>query len=66
MYIIAPEPISMVYFIHPSHQSVCHYVARQQLSKNITAAEKTDSTIEEKLDVPFSMGSMSHQRKVDN
>jgi hypothetical protein len=39
MCIMAPEPISMAYFINPSHQSVCLYlypsiVARQQLGKN--------------------------------
>jgi hypothetical protein len=43
MYIMAPEPTSMAYFINPSHQSVCLYVytptvARQQFGKNITTA----------------------------
>jgi hypothetical protein len=28
MYIMAPKPISTVYFINPSHQSVCLYVYR--------------------------------------
>jgi hypothetical protein len=70
MYIITPEAISLVYFINPSRQSVCLYVyvinvARQRLSKNITAAKNTHSKIE-LLDAPFSMQSMSHQRKVDD
>jgi hypothetical protein len=26
MYIMAPEPIASVYFINPSHQSVCLHV----------------------------------------
>jgi hypothetical protein len=26
MYITAPQPVSMVYFTNPSHQSVCLYV----------------------------------------
>jgi hypothetical protein len=39
MYIMAPEPISTVYFINPSHQSVCLFVypriaAGQRLGKN--------------------------------
>jgi hypothetical protein len=60
MYIIAPEPISTVYFINPSHQSVCLYtyhpiVARQRLGKNITAATNTHATIEELLDASFSL-----------
>jgi hypothetical protein len=38
MYVMAPEPISTVYFIYPSRQSVCLYVyapvvARQRLNK---------------------------------
>jgi hypothetical protein len=54
MYIMAPEHISMVYFINPSHQTVCLYVyitnvARQQLSRNITAATNTHATIAELL-----------------
>jgi hypothetical protein len=45
-YVMALEPILMVYFINPSHQSVCLYVyppivARQQLSKNVTVAKNT-------------------------
>jgi hypothetical protein len=39
---MAPEPISTVYFINPSQQSVCLYVyplivARQRLGKTVTA-----------------------------
>jgi hypothetical protein len=44
IYIMAPEPISTVYFINPSHQSVYLYpsvVARQWLNKTITVAVKT-------------------------
>jgi hypothetical protein len=60
MYIMANEPISMAYFINSSHQSLCQYVyppivARQQLSKNITMVTNTHATIEELLDVLFSM-----------
>jgi hypothetical protein len=55
MYIMAPEPISMAYFINPSHQSVCLYVyppiiARQQLGKNISRAMNTLATIGVLLD----------------
>jgi hypothetical protein len=51
VYITAPEPISMAYFINPSHQSVCLYVyphiaARQWLVKNVTAATNTHATTE--------------------
>jgi hypothetical protein len=46
MYIMAPEPISLVYFIISSHQSVCLYVytlfvVRQRFGKNVTAAKNT-------------------------
>jgi hypothetical protein len=46
MYSMAFELISAVYFINPTHQSVCLYVypstfARQGLSKNVTAAMNT-------------------------
>jgi hypothetical protein len=46
IYIIAPEPISTVYFIIPSHQSVClsvypRIIARQLLGKHIPAATNT-------------------------
>jgi hypothetical protein len=40
MYIMAPEHVSMAYFINPSHQSVYPpIVARQQLGKNMTAQQ---------------------------
>jgi hypothetical protein len=49
---MAPEPISMAYFINPFHQSECLYVyiniiARQQLSKNVTMVMSTYETVEE-------------------
>jgi hypothetical protein len=71
MYIMAPESISVMHFIKPSHQFVCLYVyppviARQWLSKNVTAAMNTRAKIEELLEVSFSMWSMSYQREVDN
>jgi hypothetical protein len=70
MYITAPEPIITAYFINPSHQSVCLYVyplivARQWLSKNVTAATNTHVTIE-LLHGLFSIRSVSYQRKVDD
>jgi hypothetical protein len=69
MYIMAPEPISVVYFINPSHQSVCLYVyasivARSRLGENVTAAMNTYATVEEMLDASFPMRSLSYQRKV--
>jgi hypothetical protein len=49
MHIMAPEPISVAYFINPSHQSVCvsPYIARQWLSKHVTTAMNTHATIKE-------------------
>jgi hypothetical protein len=46
LYIMAPEPIQMAYFISPAHQSVCLYmyppiIARQRLSKNVITATIT-------------------------
>jgi hypothetical protein len=46
MHTLAPQPISMTYFINPSHQSVCLYVyppiiARQRHSKHVPAATNT-------------------------
>jgi hypothetical protein len=62
----SPYPVSTVYFVNPSHQSVCvsPTVARQRLGKNVTAATNTHATIEELLDASFSMQSVSYQRKV--
>jgi hypothetical protein len=39
------------------------YVARQRLGKNVTAATNTHTTIEELLDVSFSMRPVSYQRE---
>jgi hypothetical protein len=69
MYIMAPEPVSLAYFINPSHQSLCPYVyppivARQQLDKNVTVATNTHVTIEELLDASFSMPSVLYQMKI--
>jgi hypothetical protein len=69
MYIKASEPISAVYFINPSHQSVCLYmyspiVARQRLGKDVTAARNTHAVIEELLEVSFFMRHVSYQREV--
>jgi hypothetical protein len=68
MYIMAPEPIQMAYFIKPSHQSLCLYVnppivARQRLSKNVTTATNTDAIIEELLDASFSVRSVLYEGK---
>jgi hypothetical protein len=42
---MAPEPISMVYFINPSHQSVCMCTAptvtRQLLRRHVSVATNT-------------------------
>jgi hypothetical protein len=51
MYILAPEFISTVYFINPSHQTACFYmypliVVRKWLGKNVTATTNTHATIE--------------------
>jgi hypothetical protein len=69
VYIIAPETISTAYFIYPSYQSACMYmyssnVARQRLTKYITASTNTPATIEELVDASFSMRCVSFQRKV--
>jgi hypothetical protein len=39
-------------------------VARQRLGKNVTAATNTHETIEELLDVSFSIRSVRYERKV--
>jgi hypothetical protein len=66
MYIMAPEPISMAYFINPSHQSVCLYaypsiVATQRLDGNVTAAMNTHAIIVELLGASFYMRPVSCQ-----
>jgi hypothetical protein len=71
LYIMATEPISAVYVINSSHQSVCLYVnsdnvARQRLDKNVTAATNTRATIEELLEALFSLRSVSRHGKVGN
>jgi hypothetical protein len=68
---MAPEPISMAYFINPSHQSVCLHVypivvAMQLLGKIVTTAKNTHATIDALVDASFSMWSVSYQRKVGN
>jgi hypothetical protein len=70
VYIMAPEPIPMAYFINPSHRSMCLHVylpiaAKQRLGKNVTAATNTHA-IEELLNASFSMRSLSYQRKVND
>jgi hypothetical protein len=63
LYIMAPEPISTVYFINPSHQSTCMFhVTRQRLGKNVTAATNTHAM--ELLDASFSMRSATYERRV--
>jgi hypothetical protein len=52
MHIMAPEPITMAYFINLSDQFVGLYeypstVARQRLGKNVSAAINTHEKIEE-------------------
>jgi hypothetical protein len=59
MYTMAPSPISMAYFINRSI-SLCLYVylpivIRQQPGKNVTAATKTQATMQELLGTSFSM-----------
>jgi hypothetical protein len=66
MYIMAPELISTVYFINPSHQSVYLYaypllVTRQQLGNVFTEPwPNNEQAIIEEL---FSMRSVSYQRR---
>jgi hypothetical protein len=69
MYILAPEPILMAYFINFFHHSVCLYVYppivdKQSLGKNITAVTITHATTEELLDASFYIRSVLYQRKV--
>jgi hypothetical protein len=67
MHIMAPEPISMAYFINPFHQSVCLYLylpiaASHQLGKNITVAINTHARIEELFVASFSVMSVSSKK----
>jgi hypothetical protein len=69
MYIMAPKPISAMYFVNHSHWSVCLHVyptvvARQWLSKNHIVVMNTCATMVELLDASLSVGSMLYQRKV--
>jgi hypothetical protein len=52
VYITAPEPISIAYFINPSHQSVCvlPYCFQAMALQNVAMATNTHATIEELLD----------------
>jgi hypothetical protein len=65
---MANEPISIEYFMNPSHQSasVCvpPTIAKQRLGKDVTAATETHAAIEDLLDVYFCMRSVSYYRKV--
>jgi hypothetical protein len=59
----------MAYLINPSHQSVCLYVypsivARQRLSRNVTAATNTHATIGELLDASVRVVSKESRRLV--
>jgi hypothetical protein len=67
-YITTPEPISAAYYTYPSHKpvSVCvpYIVARQRLGKNVTMVTNTHATIEELLNVSFSMRYIAYQTKV--
>jgi hypothetical protein len=69
MYIMAPEPILMVYFINHFHKSVCLYVyptivARQRLCRHVPA-QRLQATVGELLDASFSVRSVPYQKKVD-
>jgi hypothetical protein len=58
MFILATAPISSAYFISPYdsvYLYVYHFIVRQRLGKNITAATNTHATVEELLDASFSM-----------
>jgi hypothetical protein len=66
--IMAPEPMSIAYFINSSNQSLYLYmcpliVARQWIGKSITAATNTRVTIEQFLDASFSLPQVSYQKK---
>jgi hypothetical protein len=68
MYIMAPDPISKAHFINPSYQSVSlsvsPYNCQQWLGTHVIAAINAHATVEELLDVLFSMWSVSYQSKV--
>jgi hypothetical protein len=58
MYVMAPEPISMAYFINSSDQSVCLYVYA-----TLVARHRLRVAMEELLDALCSAESISYQRK---
>jgi hypothetical protein len=65
IYITAPVPISMMYFINPSHQSVCPYVYSPlsllgKGSVNTSMLQQIHATIEELLGASSSMQSMGY------
>jgi hypothetical protein len=80
MYIMAPEHISMAYFINPSHQSAWLHVyrttvarqrlgihpivARQRLGKKVTAATNTHAAIGRIVGHVVFMWPVSFQRRV--
>jgi hypothetical protein len=48
-----------------SYRAVCLYVcAKQRLGESVTPATNTHATVEELLDVSFSMWSVSYQRRI--
>jgi hypothetical protein len=70
-YFINPSHQSVFLHVYPllllgkgSINCITHSVARQRLSKNVTAAKNTHATIEELLEASFSMPSVSYQRNV--
>jgi hypothetical protein len=67
LYIMAPEPIPMAYFINLSHQSVCLYVSRfvvrQRTGKNVTTSTNTHAATKELLDASFRMRSVQYASK---
>jgi hypothetical protein len=64
---MAPEPIPVMFFINPSHQFVLYVcppiVARQWLGRNVTTAMNTHTTIEEFLNMLFSIWPMLYKKK---
>jgi hypothetical protein len=60
----ATEPISTSYFLNPFHQSVCLCVYPISFGKIVTATTNTQATIEDLLDLSFSMRCVPYERKV--
>jgi hypothetical protein len=66
MYIMAPETISVAYFINPTHQvclCVSPFIARQWLGKIVARAMNKHVIREEFLDTSSTMQSMLYQEK---